>query len=200
MERSIFQESLFPIEKGDFSKDDFEKSIQNTEFVDCVRSGICNGFAETQSAFMAGDKSFRLSSDFLHEAAFNGIKSLMESSSVGTDVTFSPNMSGTERLHFSHRGYMFILKQTGAGYNRTKRTKDINEQNLDKHVITVAYSLDALRESIQGISLQYRKHDQVLYCYQIPMEKMEASCCLESTKVEARKPQLKIRANGTENG
>lgn len=194
MNNSTFQQSLFPLGKSDFSSVDFEKMLQNSGIVDYIRTGICNGFAEMQSVFSDGTKSARLRSDYMHEAMFEGVQSALESPPIVLGVRFSKNVTGNERLYFECEGYVFIFRLTGAGVNHTKQYDAIRAQRTDKHIITVAYTLDALRESIQSISLQYRKHGQVLYCFSVPLVDTESIHEQEIPEVKAVKPRLKRTA------
>ena len=190
MNKSIFQQSLFPLEKSDFSAVDFEKMLQSLGLVEYIRAGIYNGFREMQSVFSDGRKSARLRSDYIHESMFECVQSEIESSPVALDVRFSKNVTGNERLFFECGGYIFIFCLTGAGFNHTKQSEAIRAQRSDKHIITVAYTLDGLRENIQSISLQYRKSGQVLYSYSVPLNVDVLTCEHDTPEVKTVKPRL----------
>lgn len=151
----IFQTSLFPSRKGEFKPDEFKNAIHGTPFLECVKNGLNNGFRRMRETFAAGDMSMRNESNFLHEAIFNSIRTQIDTYMPTWNVNFSTNKIGSERLFFTFGDYIFILKITGAKTNDTKPSRCIEYQEADKHIITLEYTLDDMRESIQSAYFQY---------------------------------------------
>ena len=190
----MFQTSLFPSRKGEFKPDEFRNAICDTPFVECVKNGLNDGFRRMRETFAAGDMSMRNESNFLHEAIFNGIRTQINTYMPDWNVSFSDNKIGSERLFFTFEDYIFILKICGAKSNDTKTSHCIENQEADKHIITMEYTLDDMRESIQSACFQYKVGKSSTYVMSIPLyqpiEIQEES--QQGDIIEVKKPILKV--------
>ena len=191
----IFQTSLFPSRKGEFKPDEFKNAIHGTPFLECVKNGLNNGFRRMRETFAAGDMSMRNESNFLHEAIFNSIRTQIDTYMPTWNVNFSTNKIGSERLFFTFGYYIFILKITGAKTNDTKPSRCIEYQEADKHIITLEYTLDDMRESIQSAYFQYKKGKSSTYIMSVPLYQpfeIQEEAQSEDIKIEVKKPILKV--------
>ena len=180
----IFQTSLFPSRKGEFKPDEFKNAIHGTPFLECVKNGLNNGFRRMRETFAAGDMSMRNESNFLHDTYM-----------PTWNVNFSTNKIGSERLFFTFGDYIFILKITGAKTNDTKPSRCIEYQEADKHIITLEYTLDDMRESIQSAYFQYKKGKSSTYIMSVPLYQpfeIQEEAQSEDIKIEVKKPILKV--------
>lgn len=190
----ILQPSLFPSRKGDFKTEEFKNAIHDTPFLECVKNGLNNGFRRMRETFATGDMSMRNESNFLHEAIFNGIKAQIDTYMPNWDISFSANKIGSERLSFTFDNYIFILKIAGTKTNDTKPSRCIKYQEADKHIITLEYTLDDMRESIQSAYFQYKNGKSSTYIMYIPLQQtleMQGETQQENI-IEAKKPILKV--------
>lgn len=190
----IFQSSLFPSRKGKFKPEEFKNAIHGTPFLECVKNGLNNGFRRMREAFSIGDMSMRNESNFLHEAIFNSIKTQIDTYMPDWDISFSANKIGSERLFFTFENYIFILKISGTKTNDTKPSRCIEYQEADKHIITLEYTLDDMRESIQSAYFQYKNGKSSTYIMSIPLQEtfeMQGEMQQENV-IEVKKPILKV--------
>lgn len=165
----MLQCRLFAAE-SDFSSESFVKSVlEGSEFEECVRNGVIYGLQKTQDKFLSGDNSLSVMSHCLHEDIYNCIRNEFAAHMQYEDFYFVPNISGNERLYFSYKGYIFIIKLADSTQNKTRQEEKIRKQELENHVISIVYSLDKFRESITSLSLQYIKGQDSLWTYIIPV-------------------------------
>jgi hypothetical protein len=190
----IFQPSLFPSRKGEFKPEEFKNAIHDTPFLECVKNGLNHGFRRMREVFATGDMSMRNESNFLHEAIFNSIKTQINTYMPDWDISFSANKIGSERLFFTFKNYIFILKIAGVKTNNTELSRRIENQETDKHIITLEYTLDDMRESIQSACFQYKNGKSSTYIISIPLQQtfeMQVETQQENT-IEVKKPILKV--------
>ena len=188
----IEQYSMFPTE-SDFSSDLFKESVMTDQFEECLRMGVVDGLRKTKEKFSEGENSMSVIMHCLHEDVYNGIKIALKTQMPNEHFTFTTNVSGNERLFFEYCGYVFIIRLADSTNNNTKQEAKIKNQELSKHVITIVYSLDALRENLNSLSLQYIKGQSVTWHYSIPTKSIGKILTIEDSAVsiEARKPKLK---------
>lgn len=188
------QLSLFPSQKGEFKPEEFNNAICDTPLIECVRNGLNNGFHRMRKVFATGDMSMRNESNFLHEAIFNAIKTQIDTYMPDWDISFSANKIGSERLFFTFKDYIFILKLAGVKTNNTKLSRYIENQEADKHIITLEYTLDDIRESIQSACFQYKNGKFSTYIMSIPLQptfEIQGETQQENI-IEVKKPILKV--------
>ena len=190
----ILQCRLFSVE-SDFNSDSFVKSvIEGTRFEECVRNGVMEGLQNTRVKFQGGENSLSVMSHCLHEDIYNCIKNELLEHMQHDDFHFIPNISGNERLYFSYKGYIFIIRLADSTQNKTRQEERIRKQECESHVISIVYSLDQLRESICSLSLQYIKGQDSLWTYIIPV-RGEADQIFysdeESINITPKLPRLK---------
>ncbi len=143
--------------------------------------------------------SFRLQSDYMHEAVYNSIQQLSMLYMPDEHLEFAPNQSGNERLFFKYKDYIFIIKLEGSSQNDTKSCNIINNQDADYHIITIAYSLGEMRNEVKSVSLQYIIGKYSLYSYYIPLdEEVYIPIDNDNEIAEVKKPKLKIVAKNSE--
>lgn len=94
---------------------------------------------------------------------------------------------------------MFILKKKDAPSNPTGISKNISEQNVSKHVITISYETDPLRIEVARIYVQYLQGKTIEYSFTItPEDAWGLTCKTSATPIlndEHIKPKLKIKKN-----
>lgn len=170
MAKELLQCRLFSIGR-DFTSESFVESVLvGTKFEECIRNGVMEGFMRTREKFQSGDNSLSLMSHCLHEDIYNCIKNELATHMGYEDFYFVPNISGNERLYFSYKGYIFIIKLADSTQNKTHQEQKIRRQEFDSHVISIVYALDKLRESIVSLSLQYIKGQDSLWTRIIPID------------------------------
>ena len=166
MAQEFFIPSLFPV-KGQFDPDDFKSKCLGTGLEESISLGMSEGLEKTNQVFSNGDLSTRLHGQFLHETIFNCICSHAISTMQEAPV-FSTSLDGNKKWYFQLRDYVFILRKENVIPLETSPNLVILNQEADVHVITINYSLDILRESIQSISLQYIEGKSTIWQYSIP--------------------------------
>ena len=166
MAQDFFIPSLFPV-KGQFDPGDFQSKCLGIGLEESISLGMSEGLEKTNQVFSNGDLSTRLHGQFLHETIFNCICSHANSTMQETPV-FSTSLDGNKKWYFQLRGYVFILRKENVIPLDTSPNQVILNQEADAHVITINYSLDQLRESIQSISLQYIEGKSIIWQYSIP--------------------------------
>lgn len=173
MAKELLQYRLFSMDR-DFDSGLFVESVLvGTKFEECVRNGVVSGFVKTREKFQSGENSLSVMSHCLHEDVYNGIKNELVTHMGYEDFYFVPNISGNERLYFSYKGYIFIVKLSESTQNNTRQEQKIRRQEFEGHVISIVYALDKLRESIAYLSLQYIKDQSSQWTRIIPIEHVE---------------------------
>mgnify|MGYP003295007254 FL=1 len=88
---------------------------------------------------------------------------------------------------------MFIVKLADSTQNKTKQESKIRNQELGRHVISIVYTLDAFRENINTLSLQYIKGQTIVWQHTIPVQNIPIFEDIDNNEVEivAQKPKLK---------
>lgn len=192
MTREIIQYSMFPTEH-DFNSEMFKTSVLSDKFEECLRIGVTTGLSRTQEKFQAGDNSMSVMSHCLHEDVYNAIKNELSTQMASDNFTFTSSLSGNERLFFEYQGYVFIVKLADSTQNNTKIESKIRNQELGRHVISIVYTLDAFRENINTLSLQYIKGQTIVWQHTIPVQNIPIFEDIENNEVEiiAQKPKLK---------
>lgn len=197
----LVQTELFPIEKGAFDLNDFESCVRGT-FEMCLKRGVLNGFAATQSRCANGSISKRCMSTMLHEDVYNGIRAEIEKEPMLYDVEFADNLTGTERLMFMHKDYLFIIRKDGSPHNRNKTSMDIYEQNCEKHIIILTYGLDMMNTRIQSIRLSYEVGGVCIYELNLGTSLITAKQIsiaeVPAARVTPVKPVIKINKKKTQ--
>lgn len=194
----ILQPSLFPALKEDFHAEAFTKTVCSESFINHIKNGILKGFEIAQDKAPLDEYSLRIQSSILHESVFNSIKKEFEIDRQFIDVSFCHNIYGSERLHFCYSGYIFIIKLDGSSQNETKQSESIINQELDRHIITISYSISQMRDCIQSISLLYKKGKYVDFLMNIGTSYIVDEMQPENEHIiEVKKPRLKIRPKET---
>ena len=110
---------------------------------------------------------------------------------------FISDSAGNTRAFFTKGNYVFILKKKDAPSNPTGISKNISEQNVSKHVITISYETDSLRIEVARIYVQYLLCKTIEYSFNItPEDAWGLTSTTSATPVlsnEHIKPKLKIK-------
>ena len=191
MRQEYFIPSLFT-EKGQFDPDDLKLKCLGTGLEESISTGMLEGLEKTNQVFSNGDLSTRLHGQFLHETIFNCICSQANATMQDAPI-FSTSIEGNKKCYFEYNGYVFILRKENVTPLETGPNQVIQNQEADAHVITINYSLDPLRESIQSISLQYIEGKNTIWQYSIPTQtcNLNPDIIIEVPEKEHTKPRLK---------
>lgn len=196
----LVQTELFAPEKGAFDQKDFENCVCGT-FEMCLKRGVLNGFAVTQSRCASAPMSKRCMSTTLHEDVYNGIRAEIEKEPSLCEVEFVDNLIGTERLVFMYKDYLFIVRKDGSPHNWNKTSMDIYEQNYEKHIVILTYGLDLMRTRIQSIRLSYEVGGECMYDLNLGTSLITAQqvCITDVPAVHVApvKPVIKIKKKKT---
>lgn len=189
MAESFFHPSLFPT-KGDFDRDDFTKSIEGTGLIESIRNGIINAMADTKSVFMERTPSLILFGQFLHERVVFYISQECNQNMGVNSPIFSYNQEGNQKNYFSFADYIFIVAKGDVKKLDTRPNRVIAEQLGEKHVITVSYLLDASRDYIVSISLEYKKGNRTIFSYPISLSSVDDNT-ITTIEPQVQKPKFK---------
>lgn len=168
MLQEFMQNSLFPLET-DFNPEHFKASVLDRKFECCLRAGVTSGFDKTQAKFKDGNNSMSVMSHCLHEDIYNAIQEELSLQLPSEHFVFSSNVYGNERLYFIYKDYIFIVKLADSTQNSTKQESKIRNQELDHHVISIVYTLNAFRDRISTLRLQL-KGKTIVWQHSIPVE------------------------------
>jgi hypothetical protein len=169
MLQEFMQNSLFPLET-DFNPEHFKESVLDSKFECCLRAGVISGFEKTQAKFRDGNNSMSVMSHCLHEDIYNAIQEELSQQLPSEHFVFSPNVYGNERLYFTYKDYIFIIKLADSTNNSTKQEIKIRNQALDHHVVSIVYTLTAFRDGISTLRLQYIKGQTIVWQHSIHVE------------------------------
>lgn len=164
--RHVIQRSLFD-EKESFNQDDFIANCTDDAFVRCVSSGICSAIEKVSLANLP--TRLRVRSDSVHDVAFTEIQNYVSRSELHHKISFRSDMSGNKRLYFMYNNYLFILRKSESGGNKSGISDIINSQEADSHVITVEYVMSSTLDKAISISFQYIRNNVAEMIYYIPV-------------------------------
>ena len=189
--KDFLQYSMFDTENV-FNPERFKETVLDDRFQDCLRIGVTQGLIKTKNKFNYGSNSMSVMSHCLHEDVYNEIVGELMIQMPSECFTFSSSVYGNERLFFEYKGYVFIVKLADKTQNKTKQESKIRNQELGCHVISIVYTLDAFRERINSLNLQYIKGQTVVWRHPISLDK-DCIVDIECNEIEivAQKPKLK---------
>lgn len=170
-----FQNSLFPDNKGTFDPEVFVREHINEHVAEWITSSIKSAFSNMLNMCEIQPLTLRAQSDVLHDGAFAQI--MQNASLLPGDIKpmFYSDISGNKKQYFEFNGYFYVLRKSGVISNGTRIDKAIQNQELDKHVITIEYTISPLRDSISSISFKYIKGDGTELDYILPTSSSEIS-------------------------
>lgn len=178
--------------KGDFDACKFKKNVHIDEFSMLVLEGVLVGFEKTKKQFSSGGNSRSAKAHCLHENVYNEIIGLLLSKGNGGLSYWMSPVTGSERLFFTYNDFDFIIKYDDRTRNGTKLDCSIRNQELDKHIIVIRYSIDYTKEVIQSVELLYQKAGVNVWEYDIPLCGFDHNeLYTEEQKIVAKKPRLK---------
>lgn len=169
------QNSLFPDNKETFDPEAFINEQVNESIVKWITSSIQSAYSNLLKICEIQDLTLRAQSDVLHDGVFSQIMQNASSLPNGTKPVFFSDISGNKKQYFEFNGYFYVIRKSGVGSNGTKIDKAIQNQELEKHVITIEYSISLLRNSISSIAFKYIKCDGIELDYILPTGFSEAS-------------------------
>lgn len=153
------QNSLFPDNKGAFDPEAFVKEHIDEHIAEWIISSFQSAFSNMLHMCEIQPLTLRAQSDILHDGAFSQI---MQNASIlpGDAIPmFYSDISGNKKQYFEFKGYYYVIRKSGVSSNGTKIDKAIQNQELDKHVITIEYTISPLRDSVSSVAFKYIKGD-----------------------------------------
>lgn len=173
MVREYFIPSLFP-QKQDFNPERFKASCLTSGLEKSIEAGVKEGLAKTNKmnmVFANGDLSLRLHGQILHEMIFNCIRSATNEFMPDENIEFVTSIEGNKKCYFMYKDYVFVLRREGVNLMETGPNQVIRDQIAENHIISVSYSLDISRESVQSLSLQYIEGQNTIWTHNISCNK-----------------------------
>ncbi len=110
---------------------------------------------------------------------------------------FTSDSIGNSRAFFTKGDYIFILKKKDAPSNPTEVSKNLRDQKVIKHVITISYETDAFRSDVTRVYVQYLQGKTIEYNFVITPEdiwNLNSGINKETPQgaIEHKKPRLNI--------
>ena len=110
---------------------------------------------------------------------------------------FTSDSIGNSRAFLTKGDYIFILKKKDAPSNPTEVSKNLRDQKVIKHVITISYETDAFRSDVTRVYVQYLQGKTIEYNFVITPEdiwNLNSGINKETPQevIEHKKPRLKI--------
>lgn len=192
----IFTNSLFDEFKPPFEADAFQDEILTADVQRAIFMAHRNGY---QKARELREMCTQITSaSITHDCTHYYLE--QELSPLGFE--FTSDTVGNSRAFFTKGDYIFILKKKDAPSNPTEVSKNIREQNVAKHVITISYETDTFRSEISRVYVQYLQGNTIEYNFAITPEdvwNLRSSSVKETPQevVEHKKPRLKIKKQDT---
>lgn len=189
----ILSNSLFDEFKPPFEVSEFQEEIITPEFQRAVY--IAHQKAYNDACQYKDRCTSITTAGITHDCTHHYLEE--ELSPLGFE--FTSDSVGNTRALFTKGNYVFILKKKDAPSNPTGISKNIREQNVSKHVITISYETDPLRIEVSRIYVQYLQGKTIEYSFTItPEDAWGLTCTTSATPVlndEHIKPKLKIKKN-----
>lgn len=160
-EKTIFQQGLFESEKEAFDPMRFERMLEETEIEECISAAIMESCRIVQEGETYRHLSLKTQSVTISEVAMHLLQEKLEA--AHGDVDFHFDTEGNLRSYFITGGYIFILHKDDLPDNNTRQGRRVKNQQLDKHIITIIYKLNALRSDVATIALQYWQGNSFIY-------------------------------------
>lgn len=161
IEKTIFQLELFDAEKNAFDPQHFERMLAETKIEDCISDAVMEAFRKVQESDIYCNISLKTQSVNISEVAMN---LLQEKLAEGHgDIDFHFDAEGDLRSYFIAGDYIFILHKDDLPDNNTRQGRRIKNQQLDKHIITIIYKLNALRSDVAIVALHYWNGNCLIY-------------------------------------
>jgi len=162
------QNSLFPDTKGVFDPEAFVNEQMNDPIAEWISSSIQSAFSNLHEMCEIQFLTLRAQSDVLHDGVFSQIKQKASLLPGNTKPVFYSDISGNKKQYFEFNGFYYVIRKAGVISNGTKVDKAIRNQELDKHVITIEYTISPLRNFISSIAFKYIKGDGIELDYILP--------------------------------
>lgn len=189
----ILSNSLFDEFKPPFEASDFQDEIISPEFQRGIFVAHQKGFGDALQ--LKGKCTSITTAGITHDCTYHYLES--ELSPLGFE--FVSDSAGNKRAFFTKGDYIFILKKKDAPTNPTGISRNIREQNVSKHVITISYETDPLGIEVARIFVQYLRGNTVEYSFTITPEDgwgiSHTPSTILPTEGEHVKPKLKIKKN-----
>ena len=186
--------SLFP-SKGDFQADHFEDTICRYDLQNILATACQNAWRSVYSYELYNSTSRRCVATMMHEAFFAHIEQTIQTVPFAHQFDIHRSTSGNEREFFRVGDYIFIIKHDGSNTNETNQQERIEQQSVEQHIITIVYTIDAMRTSIAALNLDYRLGGQTLYRHAIPLQSASLAPNVTTTApITPTAPTLKTTA------
>lgn len=189
----ILSNSLFDEFKPPFEASEFQEEIITPEFQRAVY--IAHQKAYNDARQYKDRCTSITTAGITHDCTHHYLEK--ELSPLGFE--FTSDSVGNTRAFFTKGNYVFILKKKDAPSNPTGISRNIREQNVSKHVITISYETDPLRTDVARIFIQYLQGKTIEYSFTVtPEDAWGLTCTTSTTSVpndKHIKPKLKIKKN-----
>ncbi len=186
----IEQLQLF-YQKGSFDSANFE-SNENIEVFKRIGKSISDAFEQLVS-YPIIDFDSTTRSNMLNNLVVNCIQKNCEDGRF----RFYPTLTNTRRsLAILNDKYILFFKKSPVSNVKTNQDDLIKNQELDKHIIFVVYSVDEFWSSIEKLELQYfSSPTNVSYTFDISEHLMQGSIKPIQIQDEQVKPIIRIKEN-----
>ena len=191
-----FQLNLFQ-DKEDFNPDDFEAKCINSLFIDIVRKAITDAVSIVSDADLPIRK--RVRSDAIHDVAFRNIDKLAAISEIYSDFIFFGDRSGNKREYFQYNNYYFIISNGNSNGTKSKISDRIENQEGEKHIITIEYVVNDVQDGLVSLSFQYKKNNNVLMSHYLPLTPANKVSYKEYTAKDPGSAKASLKKSAKEN-
>lgn len=191
------QKSLFP-DKSGFDPQSFRKNYLSPKFINCVIRGIVSAFNELEQVSFFDTISSRVRSDNMHELIFARIKYEIDHNMPDDGIIVYNNTAGNRRNFIQYGDVIFIVKKDLNQRNDTEITRIIDEQALDKHVITIQCKISKMWDCVQAISFLYIQNGETIFAYDVNVPDTLTQLALnrhinDVEEIKVIEPKLKIK-------
>lgn len=184
----IEQLQLF-YQKGAFDSANFE-SLANVEVFRRIGKSVSDAFKQF-SNYPIIDFDTTTRSNMLNNLVVNSIQRNCE----GERFRFYPTLTNTRRsLAILDDRYILFFKKSPVSNVKTNQDDLIKNQELDKHIIFVVYSVDDFWSSIEKLEFQYfSSPSNVSYTYDISEYLTQGEIISFQTQDDQPKPVIRIK-------
>ena len=187
------QNKLFKETKGSLKEESFRELVNDRDLTQPIIQGTCQGFKLATSEFRP-HRSLIHRAHTLNEDVFHCIS---ENLNPLSGVHCYSSHSGNKRKVIVREPFLFIVNKSGGGTtNDTQTTKDILNQNLEHHVISIVYTVDDMWTRVTTVRFEYKYQNNILYSHTFLVGEEDFALNINTLNaantVERIKPKLKI--------
>lgn len=184
-----WQYKLFPIEKGEFNPEDFENIISNG-----ILEFIQDGF------ITANEKIAKMDFEYFDKTT---IANVVNNIVTGVIFDLFDNSNGITKLKIDRRRsilldekYLLIFKKTPVSNNETGFSKEVKNQSVPNHILTIAYTLDEFYSTIRSANIEYRIADNIIYGWPIALNSyttFQTNIEVEGNEINVTRPEVRLK-------